>query len=47
MKERIKAKVVLGLPLTRYERGMYLLFIATSEETKEFLRKEKKKEVKR
>lgn len=42
MKERIKAKVVLGLPLTRYERGMYLLYVATLEEAKEFVKKYKK-----
>lgn len=37
----IKSKVALGLPLKRKEKATYLLFIATSEEAKEFIRKEK------
>lgn len=40
-KQRIKAKVILGLPLTARERAIYLLLIATEQEMKEFLDKEK------
>lgn len=40
-KARIKAKAILGLPLTDRERATYLLFIATKEEVKAFLRREK------
>ena len=41
-KERIKAKAILGLPLTAEERSVFLLLIATDEEVKEFLKNEKK-----
>ena len=41
MKERIKSKAILGLPITNYERSMFLLYIATLEEAKWFLSKEK------
>lgn len=41
MKEKIKTKVKLNLPLTDKERAIYLLFIATEQEAKEFLIKEK------
>lgn len=34
--EKIKAKVMLGLPLTEKERAVYLLFIATDEEIEKF-----------
>ena len=40
-KEKIKAKAVLGLPLTEKERAIYLLLIATQEEMKAFLQAEK------
>ena len=39
-KQRIKAKAILGLPLTEKERAIYLLFIATVEEMREFLKQE-------
>ena len=41
MNEKIKTKVKLNLPLTDKERALYLLFIASDKEAKEFLRKEK------
>ena len=41
MAKRIKSKVILGLPLTARERAYYLLFLATSEEVKLFLAKER------
>lgn len=37
MKEKIRAKAILGLPLTEKERALFLLFYATSEEAKSFL----------
>lgn len=40
-KQKIKAKVILGLPLTQRERTIYLLLIATDQEMKKFLDKEK------
>ena len=40
-KQKIKCKVILGLPLTARERAIYLLLIATEQEIKEFLNKEK------
>lgn len=40
-KERIRAKAVLGLPLTERERAAYLLLIATTEEMNDFLAKER------
>lgn len=40
-KNKIKCKVILGLPLTERERAIYLLLIASLDEAKEFLRKEK------
>lgn len=39
--EKIRAKVLLGLPLTKHERALYLLFIASEEEMHEFLAQEK------
>ena len=41
MKERIRAKAILGLPLTQRERAMFLLLIATDKELKDFLKREK------
>jgi hypothetical protein len=41
MKERIRAKAILGLPLTQRERAMFLLLIATDKELKDFLAREK------
>lgn len=41
MDQKIRAKAILGLPLTAKERATYLLFIATNEEMKAFLRREK------
>lgn len=35
---RIKAKIALSLPLTAKERSYYLLFIATLEEAKEYIK---------
>ena len=40
-KQRIKCKAILGLPLTARERAIYLLLIATEQEMKMFLKKEK------
>ena len=40
LKNKIRAKIVLGLPLTKRERAYYLLFISTIEEAKEYLEKE-------
>ena len=42
MKARIRAKALLGLPLTQRERAMFLLLIATESELKYFLKKERK-----
>lgn len=39
---RIKSKAILGLPLTKRERSMYLLFIASDEEVKDYLKREKR-----
>lgn len=36
-KNKIKAKLALGMPLTERERATYLLFIADENEVKEFL----------
>ena len=44
MKERIRAKALLGLPLTQRERAMFLLLIATDSELRYFLKKEKANE---
>lgn len=41
MKERIRAKAILGLPLTQRERAMFLVLIATDKELKDFLAREK------
>jgi hypothetical protein len=43
MKERIRAKALLGLKLTERERAQFLLFIATDEEAKDFLKRESSK----
>ena len=37
----ISAKVELGLKLTPRERAFYLLFVASDEEAKQFIEKEK------
>ncbi len=37
-KARIRAKAILGLPLTARERATFLLLIATDEEVNAFLR---------
>lgn len=42
-KERIRAKAILGLPLTEKERAVYLLFIASTAAAKEFLKREYEK----
>ena len=39
-KEEIRAKAILGLPLTQKERAYYLLIIANDEEVKAFLKRE-------
>lgn len=44
MKERIRAKALLGLPLTQRERAMFLLLISTDSELRYFLEKEKANE---
>lgn len=41
-KEKIKAKVLLNIPLTQKEKAIYLLFIATIEQAKEYLKREVK-----
>ncbi len=41
-KDMIRAKVTLGLPLTKKERAYYLLIIATDEEMKAFLEREQR-----
>ena len=38
--EKLKAKILLGLPLTERERAVYLLLIASEEEMREFLARE-------
>lgn len=40
-KEKIRAKAMLGLPLNERERATFLLFVATDEEAKTFLKTEK------
>mgnify|MGYP006974499738 CR=1 FL=1 len=40
-KERIRAKVKHGLPLTSHEKAVYLLFLSTKEEMQEYLDLEK------
>lgn len=40
----IHAKIKLGVALTEKERAFYLLFMASDQDAKEFLRKEKKNE---
>ena len=40
-KQKIKCKAILGLSLTARERAIYLLLIATEQEMKMFLKKEK------
>lgn len=37
----ILAKIELNLPLTAKERSIYLLYIATTQEASEFLKREK------
>lgn len=39
--ENIKARALLGLPLTVQERAKFLLFGATMEQAKQFLKMEK------
>lgn len=39
----IHAKIKLGVELTEKERAFYLCFMASDQEAKEFLRKEKQK----
>lgn len=36
--KQIKAKVIFDLPLTKKEEAYYLLFMASDEEIKEYLR---------
>ena len=38
---KIKAKVLLGLPLTEHERAVYLLLIASEEEMHKYLQERK------
>lgn len=40
IKHEIKAKIALGQPLNPKERAYYLLYIATLEEAKEYIKKE-------
>ncbi len=39
--QNIKSRAVLGLPLTERERARYLLFIATDEEARAYLERER------
>lgn len=41
MRENIRARAILGLPLTQRERAMFLLLIATDAEMRAFLEREK------
>lgn len=41
----IYAKMKLGFKLTERERAYYLLYMATPEQAKEFIKKEKKNEI--
>lgn len=38
---QIKTTIILGQPLSQRQRSYYLLFMATPEQAKEYLRKEK------
>lgn len=38
---QIKTTIILGQPLNQRQRSYYLLFMATPEQAKEYLRKEK------
>lgn len=38
---KIKCKAILGLPLTQRERALYLLYLSTLEQAKDFLKREK------
>jgi hypothetical protein len=38
---RARSKIMLGLPVNKFERNLYLLY-ATKEEVKEYLKNEKK-----
>lgn len=40
---KIKAKAILGLPLTAKERALFLLYLATEKEASDFLKNENKK----
>lgn len=40
-RENIRARALLGLPLTARERATFLLFIASDDEVKTFLKAEK------
>lgn len=44
MKDIIQKKILLGKSLTQRERAMYLLFLATDEEVKYFLKRENNNE---
>ena len=41
-KEKIKAKVLLNIPLTEKEKAIYLLFIATIDDAKKYIKREVK-----
>ena len=41
MKEYIRARALMGLRLSKRERAMFLLFYATTEEARNFLKHEK------
>lgn len=42
IESKIKAKIALKIPLTAKERAYYLLYIATLEEAKEYIKNEVK-----
>ena len=45
IEREIRAKLALKQPLTARQRSYYLLYIATAEQAKEFIRNENKKVV--
>lgn len=40
---KIRCKAILGLPLTQRERALYLLYLSTLEQAKDFLKREQQK----
>lgn len=44
---QIKTTIILGQPLSQRQRSYYLLFMATREQAAEFIRNEKKSNIRR